>query len=85
VIARRLRVTDDTVRKWRKRFCHQGLPGLVDRPRSGRPRVFSAAVVAEAKALACELPGEAARRGRVIRTRHAAGIVRAEQECFNVM
>jgi hypothetical protein len=29
---------------------------LRDRPRSGRPRVFAAAVVAEVKAIACELP-----------------------------
>lgn len=56
VIARRLGVTEDTVRKWRKRFCQQGLPGLTDRPRCGRPRAFPAAVVAEVKALACEPP-----------------------------
>jgi len=30
--------------------------GLRDRPRSGRPRIFAAAVVVEVKALACELP-----------------------------
>ena len=58
-IARRLGVHEDTVRKWRKRFCWQGLAGLADRPRSGRPRVFPAAVVAEVKALACELPSQA--------------------------
>jgi Homeodomain-like domain len=29
-----------------------------DRPRTGRPRRFSAVVVAEVKALACELPGK---------------------------
>lgn len=58
-IARRLGITDDTVRKWRGRFCRDGLPGLADRPRSGRPRVFPAAVVAEVKALACEPPAQA--------------------------
>jgi transposase len=58
-IARVLGVVQDTVRKWRKRFCHEGLTGLADRPRSGRPRVFPAAVVAEVKALACELPAQA--------------------------
>lgn len=57
-IARDLRVVQDTVRKWRARFCRQGLSGLRDRPRSGRPRVFPAAVVAEVKALACELPAQ---------------------------
>ncbi|WP_158605627.1 helix-turn-helix domain-containing protein [Amycolatopsis panacis] len=57
-IARALGVVVDTVRKWRKRFCREGLPGLADRPRSGRPRVFPAAAVAEVKALACELPAQ---------------------------
>jgi hypothetical protein len=33
-----------------------GLAGLADRKRSGRPRVFAAAVVAEVKAMACEPP-----------------------------
>ena len=55
-IAERLQVTGNTVRKWRRRFSQQGLAGLRDRPRSGRPRRFPAAVVAEAKAIACELP-----------------------------
>jgi transposase len=55
-IARRLGIVPNTVGKWRKRFCEEGFAGLRDRPRSGRPRVFAAAVVAEAKAIACELP-----------------------------
>ena len=55
-IAERLQVTGNTVRKWRRRFSQQGLVGLRDRPRSGRPRRFPAAVVAEAKAITCELP-----------------------------
>jgi transposase len=46
----------DTVRKWRRRYCADRLDGLTDRPRSGRPRQFSAVQVAEVKALACELP-----------------------------
>ena len=56
LIARRVGVTPNTVRKWRKRFCTHGYAGLRDRPRSGRPRGFAAAVVAEVKAIACELP-----------------------------
>jgi transposase len=55
-IARMLGICDDTVRKWRHRFARHGIGGLGDRPRSGRPRRFSAAAVAEVKALACELP-----------------------------
>ncbi len=57
-IARSLGVTDDTVRKWRRRFSQHGLDGLRDRSRPGRPRRFAATVVAEVKALACELPAD---------------------------
>jgi len=57
-IADRLGVHVDTVRKWRSRFAQRGLDGLDDLPRSGRPRVFDAAAVAEVKALACQLPAE---------------------------
>ena len=31
-IGRRLGVCEDTVRKWRARFCREGLPGLADGP-----------------------------------------------------
>jgi Homeodomain-like domain len=44
------------VSKWRKRFFEQGLPGLEERPRGGRPAVFPPEVVVALKALACELP-----------------------------
>ena len=56
VIAARLGVCDDTVRKWRRRYCQQGLDGMADAPRPGRPRKFAAHVAVEVKALACELP-----------------------------
>ena len=55
-IAARLGLHVDTVRKWRRRFCAEGIDGLADARRCGRPRRFGAAVVAEIKALACELP-----------------------------
>lgn len=55
-IAAELRTTADTVRTWRGRFAELGLEGLVDRPRSGRPRRFTAVQVAEVKSLACQLP-----------------------------
>jgi transposase len=57
-IARRLGVCQDTVRKWRARFCAEGLPGLADRPRPGRQRSFPKTAEAEIKALACELPAQ---------------------------
>jgi transposase len=57
-IARQRRVTEDTVRKWRGRFADEGLAGLTDRARSGRPPQFTPVQVAEVKALACQLPAE---------------------------
>jgi transposase len=55
-IARKLGLAPNTVGKWRKRFFQEGLDGLRDRKRPGRPRVFPAAVVVATKAIACELP-----------------------------
>jgi transposase len=55
-IARKLGLASNTAGKWRKRFFKEGLDGLGDRKRAGRPRAFPAAVVAAAKAIACELP-----------------------------
>jgi transposase len=55
-IARKLGLASNTAGKWRKRFCQEGLDGLGDRKRAGRPRAFPAAVVAACKAIACELP-----------------------------
>src|SRR4051794_41486779 len=49
-IARRLGICADTVRKWRARYCAEGLAGLADRPRPGRQRVFPATPQAEGKA-----------------------------------
>lgn len=37
-IARKLRVSEPTVRLWRSRFMSLGVAGLVDAPRHGRPR-----------------------------------------------
>jgi transposase len=55
-IARRVGVDADTVGKWCKRYVSEGLAGLKDRPRSGRPRRFPASVVAGVKAMACQPP-----------------------------
>jgi hypothetical protein len=40
-IAERLDCTDRTASKWRRRFAAEGLAGLDERPRPGRPRSFS--------------------------------------------
>lgn len=39
-IALRLSLPRQVVSKWRKRFYEQGLAGLEERPRHGRPAVF---------------------------------------------
>jgi transposase len=55
-IARRCRVTANTVRKWRGRFCAEAMAGLRDRKRAGRPPRFTPVQRAQIKAMACELP-----------------------------
>jgi transposase len=55
-IAVRVGVSVDTVRTWRGRFAAQGLAGLADRARSGRPARFTPVQVAQVKALACQVP-----------------------------
>jgi len=59
-IAAQVGVCVDVVSRWRKRFYEHGLTGLVDRPRSGRPRRFGSDVVAGVKAMACEPPEQRA-------------------------
>lgn len=39
-IASRLDTRREVVSKWRKRFFEQGIAGLEERPRGGRPRAF---------------------------------------------
>ena|SRR5947209_19312874 len=40
-IAERLACSRQAVSQWRIRFCQEGVQGLEERPRSGRPRRFS--------------------------------------------
>lgn len=44
-VARRLRITTDTVRTWRRRFLERRLDGLCDEPRPGVPRKITDADV----------------------------------------
>jgi hypothetical protein len=39
-IAVRVDCHPEVVSKWRRRFCEEGIEGLKDRPRAGRPRRF---------------------------------------------
>ena len=40
-IKRRLHTSVDTILRWRNRYQQEGLDGLDDRPRPGRPPTFS--------------------------------------------
>ena len=40
-VAVELRVTNNTVSKWRSRYIEQGLAGLLDEPRAGAPRTVT--------------------------------------------
>ena len=55
-IAVRLGTSPQVVHRSRKRFCEQGVRGVADKERSGRPRLYGAQVTTEVKALACQLP-----------------------------
>lgn len=55
-IAEELHLDPDTVRTWLKRFNAQGLPGLADAERAGRPVTYSADEVGEVLAAALTNP-----------------------------
>jgi transposase len=60
--AKRLKVSAQTVGKWRARFLSQGMQGLADQPRSGAPRSISDALVEAVLAKTLhEKPPDAAR------------------------
>jgi transposase len=55
-IASELRLREDKVRKWIKRFNERGLAGLEDGPRSGRPATYTPEEVSEVIATALTDP-----------------------------
>jgi len=55
-IALDLDVPEVTVGKWRRCFAAQGLEGLRDAPRSGRPPKHDASVWQKVQTLACQQP-----------------------------
>ena len=66
-IAERVGCAERTVKQWRSRYQRDGLEGLRDRPKPGRPLTHGQAVRARLIALACTRPpdtGEGVRRER---------------------
>lgn len=57
-IARALAVDEKTVRTWLKRFAADGVDGLKDAPRSGRPPVYRPEEVAEVVAAGLTKPDD---------------------------
>ncbi len=52
-VAALMHVTNDTVREWRKNYQANGIAGLQDQPRSGRPVAIDGVQRAHITALAC--------------------------------
>jgi transposase len=55
-IARIVRVTPQVVRKWIRRFNAEGLDGLQDQPRSGRPATYTSEQIGEVIAVSLLKP-----------------------------
>src|SRR5438477_5535172 len=55
-IADELEMPEVTVGKWRRCFANQGLEGLQDAPRSGRPAKYGQEVVQRVQTRACQQP-----------------------------
>ncbi len=62
-VAKLLGVAGSTVRRWSNRYQQEGLLGLRDKPRSGRPRVFSPRFKLEVVAIVCQKPADACLTG----------------------
>jgi transposase len=70
-IAERVGCAERTVKLWRSRYERDGLAGLRDRPKSGRPVTHGPQVRAKLIALACTRPSETAEGVRRERWTHA--------------
>ncbi len=57
-VAGMLKTAVSTVRRWHNRYNLEGLSGLNDRPRSGRPRLFGSRFKLEVVAVVCQKPAE---------------------------
>jgi len=63
-IGRMLGCSENTVQKWRARYEREGISGLDDMPRSGKPLVYSQKVRARLIAKACTRPPASAEGAR---------------------
>lgn len=70
-IAERVGCAERTVKLWRSRFERDGLEGLRDRPKTGRPLTHDSEVRAKLIALACTRPPQTAEGVRRERWTHA--------------
>src|SRR5436305_9842862 len=62
-IAERLGQSRQAVSTWRKRFCREGLQGLEERPRPGRPRRFSPGAASRGQGAGMRASGRDGRPG----------------------
>ena len=60
-IAGELRMPEVTVGKWRRSFAQQGLQGLEDAPRSGRPVLHGSEIVQRVQTRVCQQPAHFSR------------------------
>jgi AcrR family transcriptional regulator/transposase len=76
-IAEKLGIGKDAVSKWRNRFVREGLAGLADRPRPGRPPELAADAAARVRAAAAEPPPDGAVRWTDAALAERTGLSRA--------
>lgn len=55
-VAKELKISIKTIRKWRDRFANKGMDGLMDSYRSGAPLKFTVVQRCEVIAIACDCP-----------------------------
>jgi transposase len=87
-IAERVGCSVQTVKRWRARYQREGLAGLRDRPRPGRPLVHGPQTRARLIALACTRPPETVAGQRRERWTHwelAAQVGMSESQAHEIL